>query len=263
MFFSSIHTQQASLFPLHKMIKNQNSLNISKKITCSNKKHTSSKPIIIEPTPKQIVYQNFMREFSVPLVVGIGPAGTGKTHFACKIALEHLDNKKINRIIITRPTISVGQNIGFLPGDIEAKMTPWLIPLYENFVKTSEDTKLIKAYFHNHFIEICPLSYIRGRTFDNCFIIADEMQNSSISEMKSLLTRIGHNSKLVITGDINQTDIYNNTNGLEHLMSMLQEKKNVDTTKIQYVVFDNTDIKRSEFVKYILELYDLNDSISE
>lgn len=262
MFFSSFHTKQASSFTLHKHTKNKNSLSIaiSKKIIFSKKQYPS-KPNI-KPTPKQIVYQDFMRDFNVPLVIGIGPAGTGKTHFACKIALEHLDNQKINKIIITRPTISVGQNIGFLPGDIEAKMTPWLIPLYDNFVKTSDDTKLIKTYFHNNLIEICPLSYIRGRTFDNCFVIADEMQNSSISEMKSLVTRIGYNSKLVITGDINQTDLSNNTNGLEDIMSILQEKKDIDTTKIQYVIFDNSDIKRSEFVKYVLELYDTNDYMS-
>lgn len=252
MFFSSFRTQKTNPITLQKDTKHKISLNI----TCS-KKH-SSKPAI-KPTPKQTIYQEFMRKISVPLVIGIGPAGTGKTYFACKIALEHLDDKKINKIIITRPTISVGQNIGFLPGDIEAKMTPWLIPLYDNFVKTSDDTKVIKTYFHNNFIEICPLSYIRGRTFDNCFVIADEMQNSSISEMKSLVTRIGYNSKLVITGDINQTDLSNETNGLEHLMSMLQEKKDIDTTKIQYVIFDNSDIKRSEFVKYVLELYDADD----
>jgi phosphate starvation-inducible PhoH-like protein len=262
MFFSSFRTQQTTPITLHKNTKNKISLNIQKNIICSKKQqYPPSKPNI-EPTPKQIVYQEFMREFRVPLVIGVGPAGTGKTHFACKIALEHLENHKINKIIITRPTISVGQNIGFLPGDIEAKMTPWLIPLYDNFVKTSDDMKLIKTYFHNHVIEICPLSYIRGRTFDNCFVIADEMQNSSISEMKSLVTRIGDNSKLVITGDINQTDLSNNTNGLEHFMSMLQEKKDVDTTKIQYVIFDNSDIKRSEFVKYVLELYDADHSIS-
>lgn len=237
--------------------KHSNNIKFQKKktkIRCSKKQYSSKNEII--PTHKQSVYQNFMKEFTVPLVIGVGPAGTGKTHFACKIALEHLNNKKINKIIITRPTISVGQNIGFLPGDIEAKMTPWLIPLYDNFMKNADDTKLIKSYFHNNFIEICPLSYIRGRTFDNCFVIADEMQNSSISEMKTLVTRIGYNSKLVITGDIKQTDIHNNTNGLEHLMSMLQEKKEIDTSKIQYVIFDNSDIKRSEFVKYILDLYD-------
>jgi phosphate starvation-inducible protein PhoH and related proteins len=211
----------------------------------------------IQPTHKQHIYQEFMRNMDIPFVIGIGPAGTGKTHFACKIALEQLDNKNIKKIIITRPTISVGQNIGFLPGDIEAKMTPWLIPLYDNFVKSSNDNKLIKSYIHNNFIEICPLSYIRGRTFENCFVIADEMQNSSINEMKSLITRMGSNSKLIVNGDLHQSDITDSINGLDHLMSLIRKKNlNLNLNMIQYIVFDKDDIKRSEFVKYMIDLYE-------
>lgn len=254
MFFSSFVHSKSAVSIVHKHSKKCYSLNnlSHKTTTCSKKTHFRKH--LINPTPKQSTYEDSMREYGVPLVIGVGPAGTGKTHFACKIALEQLENKNINKIIITRPTISVGENIGFLPGDIEAKMTPWLIPLYDSFVKSSDDSKLIKTYFHNNFIEICPISYIRGRTFDNCFVIADEMQNSSVTEMKTLVTRIGNNSKLVITGDINQSDI-GDVNGLNHLMSLLTKNK-IDSDKIQYIMFDNDDIKRSEFVKYILDLYD-------
>lgn len=253
MFFSSFLSSRSTLYVVHNSSRKYTLRKFTKTVVCSKKTYSQKQNII--PTTKQSIYEKFMRESTVPLVIGVGPAGTGKTHFACKIALEHLENKTINKIIITRPTIAVGQNIGFLPGDIEAKMEPWLIPIYDNFVKSVDDNKLIKNYFHNNYIEICPLSYIRGRTFDNCFVIADEMQNSSISEMKSLVTRIGYDSKLVITGDIKQSDIQDDVNGLEDLMSLL-EKKNIDTNQIKYVIFDKDDVKRSEFVKYILELYE-------
>lgn len=211
--------------------------------------------LILKPNPKQLVYQNVLRDPTVPLVISTGPAGTGKTLIACNVGLEHLQNNEfVDKVIITRPVIPVGQDLGYLPGDIHSKMHPWLIPIYDSFSE-SIDARKLQLYMETNAIEICPLSYIRGRTFHNAYIVADEMQNSTSMEMKTLLTRIGKNTKLVITGDLEQCDIGDNINGLEDLMSKLDKKKH-DTNLIKNVEFDIEDVERSDIVKHILEIYE-------
>ena len=203
------------------------------------------------PNPKQKQYLKHLDNNDIPVVLGVGPAGTGKTLLACKVGVEKLLNKNIEKLVITRPTVSVGEHLGYLPGSLEEKMYPWLIPLYDSF-NESITYKSLQKFIHDQTIEICPLSYIRGRTFNNAFIIADEMQNSSEMEMKTLLTRIGKNSKIVLTGDLAQSDL-KEKNGLEDFLNKIENKRDDDF--LQIITFDMDDVERSEVVKYLLNLY--------
>lgn len=181
----------------------------------------------------QRLYYTYLCDPKIPLVVVTGPAGTGKTMLASKVGSLHVTTGRYESMIITRP--SVGNPHGFLPGNLEAKMKPWIRPISDHLM-----TKRV---------ETIPLAYMRGLTFNNSFIIADEMQNSTHEQMKMLLTRIGKNSKLVITGDPNQTDIHE-PNGFEDLLKRLPVD---DLWKIVRLTED--DVQRSELVKRILSLY--------
>lgn len=207
------------------------------------------------PNPKQKQYLKHLNNNDLPVVLGVGPAGTGKTLFACKVGMEKLLNKDIEKIVITRPTISLGEDMGYLPGSLEEKMYPWLIPLYDSF-KEKIPHRTLQNFINDKTIEICPLAYIRGRTFTNAYIIADEMQNSTEMEMKTLLTRIGQDSKMVLTGDLEQSDI-EEVNGLEDLLLKLKKNNQFDNSYLQITQFDTHDIERSEVVKYILQLYNI------
>ena len=176
------------------------------------------------------IYQLLLENPRVPIVIACGPAGTGKTMMACKAA------PPSKKIIITRPAVSVDEQHGFLPGDLNKKMSPWVQPMTEN----------LKNY------EVCPLAYMRGRTFDNAWIIADEMQNSTPSQMKMVLTRIGKDSKLVITGDNGQYDRGFENNGLEDLLERFREHP---IHGVGLVQFTEQDVKRNEIIKAILRMY--------
>ena len=219
------------------------------KVLCKKQKN-----IKFKPNPKQITYQTILRDPRTPLVISTGPAGTGKTLLACNVAIEKLLNGNVDKVVITRPVVSVGQDLGYLPGNIESKMYPWLIPVYDSFYQSIEARK-VELFMENNTIEICPLSYIRGRTFHNSFIIADEMQNSTAMEMKTLLTRMGKDTKLVVTGDLEQCDIPNDINGLEDFMAKLDKKK-YDNDLIQSIEFDIHDVERSDIVKHVLKIYE-------
>ena len=163
-----------------------------------------------------------------------------------------------SKLILVRPTVSVDdEQIGFLPGGLEEKMAPWLRPIYDilyQFITPKEVQNMIE----NKEIELSPLAYMRGRTFKNCWIVADEMQNSTINQMKMLLTRIGHNTKLIITGDLDQHDKQKNgeLNGLEDFINKLRRKR---SSSISSVEFSHNDIEREEVVKEVLELYNDDD----
>ena len=223
-------------------------------------KHNQPTTCTLQPNPKQKEYIRNMDDLNIPLVLGVGPAGTGKTMFACKVAMEHLLDNRIKKIIITRPVVPLGNELGFLPGTLEDKMDPWLVPIYDS-MKHSMTSKSINQMVYNKTIEVCPLAYIRGRTFDDTFLIADEMQNSSIMEMKTLLTRVGKDSKVVLTGDLDQSDV-EDVNGLEDLLLKLK-KENDNNRFFKLIEFDNNDIERSELVKYILQLYSSTPSNSK
>ena len=206
----------------------------------------------------QLLYKSSLQNYKIPIVVCSGPAGTGKTMVACHEAIDSLKSKKINKIIITRPTITVEENIGFLPGTLEDKLYPFMIPIYDYFSEyfTKEQ---INTLISNGRLEIAPLAFMRGRTFSDTFIIADEMQNSSKNQFKMLLTRLGDNSKLVITGDLLQNDLGPN-NGLKDFIDILDKKykTNLDKNKhgFEHIKFENSGIKRNPIIKTILELYD-------
>jgi phosphate starvation-inducible PhoH-like protein len=210
---------------------------------------------------KQALYYDYLRSPDLDMVISVGPAGTGKTLIACKAALKSLHANEISKIILTRPTVTVeGEDIGFLPGGIEDKFQPFSQPLFDCFQKESckyDIENLIKKGK----IEVCPLGFLRGRTFDNAFIIADEMQNSVTSQTKMLLTRVGKNSKLVVTGDNTQCDLDDKmeTNGLQHLLERLANMYPTMTDLVQdnmaIVMFTEDDCNRSKFVRKILKIY--------
>lgn len=203
---------------------------------------------------KQSLYRESLDTKKKTMVIAVGPSGTGKTSIACSTSLERLIDNQITKIVVTRPMVSTGNEMGFLPGTMENKMDPWLTPLYDNFLDEI-NKKSLEEYIHNNAIEICPLAYIRGRTFSSCWIIADEMQNSTSMEMKTLLTRVGENSKIIVTGDLDQCDLRQNgqKNGLQDLIEKVKEKNSNKHTDI--VTFDIDDVQRSDFVKYVLKLY--------
>jgi phosphate starvation-inducible PhoH-like protein len=211
-------------------------------------------------TINQKKYVDSLNDDISKIVISYGPAGTGKTMFACLKAINLLKSGVINKIIITRPIVPVEEEeIGFLPGNIVKKMDPWTKPIFDLFLEQYSKTELDNLIYRN-IIEICPLAFMRGRTFKNAFIIADEMQNSSPNQMKMLTTRIGINSKIVITGDLQQTDILK-YNGLHDFISKVNNYN--DTSKlINIIELNNHDIERSEIVKKVIDIYNYNPIIS-
>jgi len=208
--------------------------------------------IYLPKTKNQEKYNNILAEDGDYILSVIGPPGTGKTLLACVKAIQKLKENKIDKIIITRPIVSVEEeNIGFLPGSLEKKMDPWTRPIYDVFLDFYSKAEINNMIINNK-IEISPLGYMRGRTFKNSFILADEMQNSTPNQMLMLLTRIGINSKIVITGDLKQSDI-TNENGLKDLTNKLKNK-NIPNN-FHLIEMDDSDIQRSNIVIDILKLY--------
>ena len=197
----------------------------------------------------QQIYRKLLENHTVPLVVGAGPAGTGKTLFACSVGAEQLRRGRYSKLVITRPAVSVDEQHGFLPGTLEAKMDPWVRPMFDAFAQHFT-AKSLKGMLADGIIEICPLAYMRGRTFDTSWIIADEMQNSTPNQMQMVLTRIGDGSKMVITGDPRQHDRGFETNGLSDLVTRLKP-----SDQVQHVVFTEAEIERHPVIKEILGWY--------
>ena len=188
---------------------------------------------------------------NMDMVFGIGPAGTGKTYLACAMAITAYKNKEVERIILTRPAVEAGEKLGFLPGDMQEKVDPYLRPLYDALydVLGPEAAGKLKE---KGVIEVVPLAYMRGRTLDNSFIILDEAQNTTREQMKMFLTRMGFNSKVVVTGDITQIDLPNGAmSGLKEACKVL---KNVEGIEFSY--FTEVDVVRHELVKRIIKAYD-------
>ena len=197
----------------------------------------------------QLRYVKYL-ESQAPIIVSTGPAGTGKTLLACHAATKALMSKNVSRIILTRPAVSVDESHGYLPGDLSKKMEPWTKPMFDSLHRWYSP-KQISSMIHDGHIEICPLAYMRGRTFDHAWIIGDEMKNSTHSQMKMLLTRIGERSKMVITGDQKQHDRGFEHNGLSDLVGRIGES---DSVKL--VEFTEEDVIRNQVIKEILRMYD-------
>ncbi|MBP6920594.1 MAG: PhoH family protein [Candidatus Omnitrophica bacterium] len=187
------------------------------------------------------------------IVFGIGPAGTGKTYLAMACAVEALKNQEVRRIILTRPAIEAGESLGYLPGDMYEKISPYLRPLYDALYDMMEPER-IEKYIETGIIEVAPLAYMRGRTLNDAFIVLDEAQNSTIEQMKMFLTRLGFDSKAVITGDITQSDLPDGRPaGLLQAMDVL---KGIEG--IKFILFSGSDVVRHELVQQIIKAYEKN-----
>jgi phosphate starvation-inducible PhoH-like protein len=185
------------------------------------------------------------------MVFGIGPAGTGKTYLAVAMAISALQSKRVNRIILARPAVEAGERLGFLPGTLQDKIDPYLRPLYDALYDLLEPEK-VDRYLEKNVIEIAPIAFMRGRTLNDSFVILDEAQNTTSEQMKMFVTRLGFNSKAVITGDVTQIDLPNaRRSGLLEAAEVL---KNVEGLTFAY--FDDTDVVRHQLVQRIIRAYD-------
>lgn len=192
-------------------------------------------------TAGQCKYMIALRS-SRPIVIGTGPAGSGKTMLACQIATEHISKHPRARVVLTRPIVAADEDMGYLPGDMDQKMEPWTRPMYDIFEQSMTHNQMDRC------ICIEPLGYMRGRTFNHTLIIADEMQNSTPNQMKLLLTRIGEGTKIIVTGDLEQSDLEGD-NGLENLVYKMQC---MELDYIQHVEMGDDDIVRHPAVKEVL-----------
>ena len=184
------------------------------------------------------------------IVFAIGPAGTGKTMLAVQVGIKLFQEGQVDKIIVTRPAVSVDEDLGFLPGTLNEKMAPWTRPIFDVLGEYYQ-TKDIAKMLEEGVIEISPLAYMRGRTFKNAYIIADEMQNATVNQMKMLLTRLGDGSRMVVTGDLAQADRLND-NGLVNFCNLMTNKS---LAHLDIVQFDHKDIERHNAVKEVLKVY--------
>ncbi len=222
---------------------------LGKKESTENEIYEGRKDIIKARTPKQLDY--FKKVQNNDLVFAVGPAGTGKTFLAVAMALASLRNNDVSRIILTRPAVEAGESLGFLPGDMREKIDPYIRPLIDalQFMLSSEKMKIL---MEKNIIEITPLAYMRGRTLNNSFIILDEAQNATKMQMKMFLTRLGANSKAIVTGDITQIDLVKDSmSGLIDATKILRNVKG-----IEFAEFSEADVVRHPLVARIIKAYD-------
>ena len=223
----------------------------------SNTRYIS--PFYKPRSENQGLYVKYLCDKNIPIVIGVGPAGSGKTLFACNQAVLALKSGDVDKIILTRPVVPVEEDIGFLPGSLINKMDPWTRPIFDILLEFYQQ-KDIDGMLHSGALEISPLAYMRGRTFKKAFVIADEMQNASPNQMLMLTTRIGDGSKLVITGDLKQSD-RGVDNGLADILRKIKSYNdfniynNNDELGIRIVEMEGKDIQRSPIVAKLLEIY--------
>ncbi len=228
---------------------NKTSSSSLKDFFSSNIPVSSKKKCIIPRTETQKQYIDSIKEFD--MVIGIGPAGTGKTYLAMAMAINALLKKQVSRIILARPAVEAGERLGFLPGDLNEKINPYLRPLYDALFDMMETDKA-SGLIDQGIIEIAPLAFMRGRTLNDSFIILDEAQNTTSEQMKMFLTRLGFNSKTVITGDITQIDLpAGKASGLIEIKRILTSIK-----ELQFVYFSEKDVVRHRLVKKIIKAYE-------
>ena len=214
--------------------------------------HGPSGRIIKAKTPNQ--YKLIEASVDNDMLFAIGPAGTGKTYTAVALAVRALKNREVRRIILTRPAVEAGENLGFLPGDLKEKLDPYLAPLYDALRDMIPKEKL-EFYLENKTIEIVPLAFMRGRTLDDAFVILDESQNTTTSQMKMFLTRMGESARFIITGDTSQIDLpKHQKSGLKEAVSYLKKVKGIG-----FVYLDGRDVIRHPLVKQIIEAYEQKD----
>ena len=222
-------------------------------------------------TENQKLYMDCLNNNNIHILFGLGPAGCGKTLFACIKAIRELKLGNIDKIVLTRPIVSVDEDLGFLPGTIVNKMDPWTRPIFDIFLEFYSQSQL-NFMIQNNIIEISPLAYMRGRTFKRSFIIADEMQNSSPNQMLMMTTRIGENSRMIITGDLKQSDRGEN-NGLYDFMKKWKKYvgvhlnetsyENITIPSIRMVEMESQDIQRSPIVVKLLDIYGCDEDVRD
>lgn len=219
----------------------------------ASRKHSNYDKNYVELTPRNVNQNEYIKQlldFRQFIVFGIGPAGTGKTLLAVKAAIKAFKDRKVDKIIITRPAVETDEKLGALPGTLEEKMDPFTRPIFDVF-KEHFSNQEIQSMINESVIEISPLAYMRGRTFKNSYIIADEMQNATANQMKMLLTRLGENSNMAVTGDLAQAD-RSNDNGLIDFIKRLNK---YPSTCLSIIQFDTYDIERHEAVAEVLRIY--------
>ena len=210
--------------------------------------HGVSGKIIRPQTQNQVKLVEMMRKND--MVFAVGPAGTGKTYVGVALAVKALKEKQVRRIILTRPAVEAGENLGFLPGDLKEKLDPYMQPLYDA-LRDMIPTEKLNAFIESGIIEIAPLAFMRGRTLDNAFVILDEAQNTTHAQMKMFLTRMGRNAKFMITGDPGQIDLPRKvSSGLKEAMLILQNVQG-----IAFLHLDDKDVVRHPLVRSIIEAY--------
>ena len=194
-------------------------------------------------------YLDAIEQFDI--VFGVGPAGTGKTYLAMAQAVSYLINKKVSRVILARPAVEAGEKLGFLPGDLQEKVNPYLRPLYDALFDMMESEKAMRL-LERGVIEVAPLAFMRGRTLNDAFVILDEAQNTTSEQMKMFLTRLGFGSKAVVTGDITQIDLPNaRMSGLVEALKIVK-----DVAGIGFIYFDDKDVVRHKLVQHIIKAYE-------
>lgn len=215
--------------------------------------HTHRGKPIKPKTVGQKLYAGAIKQNDI--VFGIGPAGTGKTYLAMAMAVTAFREKEVNRIILTRPAVEAGEKLGFLPGDLQDKVDPYLRPLYDALYDIL-GVDSFRRYMEKGLIEVAPLAYMRGRTLDDSFVILDEAQNTTSEQMKMFLTRLGFGSKAVVTGDLTQIDLPKGVySGLEEIREVLKDVKG-----IEFIYLDDKDVVRHEVVQRIIKAYERFDS---
>jgi len=227
--------------------KNFNNNNVVELNSFTKKKQSVT---ILPRNKNQEQYVLKLLEPTKDIVFGIGPAGTGKTLLAVQVAVKLFKEGKVDKIIVTRPAVSVDEDLGHLPGTLEQKMAPWTRPIFD-VLREYFNAREIEGMIEEGIIEIAPLAYMRGRTFKHSFILADEMQNATPNQMKMLLTRLGTGAMMAVTGDLNQADRLRD-NGLIDFTKLLQ---NNHTSHLDIVQFERGDIERHEAVKEVLHIY--------
>ena len=251
--FSKLIDEEMARYTLEKLDKKETIKDVFENFQyLSQKEKNNAEGKFSKPkNASQCKYLHTLNNLNNKIIIATGPAGTGKTLFATEYGLKHFLMGDFEKIIFTRPAVSTDEDLGYLPGTLEEKLAPYIRPIYDilyRFLSQEEVNRLIETKM----IEISPLAYMRGRTFKNTWIIADEMQNSTVNQMKMLLTRLGENSRMVITGDLEQHDRGAEINGLYDFLEKFNKRRSSSITSVE---FDTNDIERERVVKEVLDIY--------